>query len=198
MGSSTPGARQVSATALSLSSPFQGGVAGFIGYDVNRTPERLPAPAMARQRLPQAIMHLYDVVVSFDHRDGRCWIISTGWPEQDSAQRSRRARWRAEEFAALLASPTAPQTALAGAVGTWHSNFSREDYIAAVERVIQLILAGDTFQANIAQRFSARVSAPFDSLALYCRLRALNPAPFAALLRYGKLTIVHLVRRSDF
>ncbi|MFX9962108.1 chorismate-binding protein, partial [Acinetobacter baumannii] len=29
----------------------------------------------------------------------------------------------------------------------------------------------------------------FDPLAFYCRLRALNPAPFAALLRYGKLTI---------
>ncbi|EIG61378.1 aminodeoxychorismate synthase component I [Bradyrhizobium sp. WSM1253] len=169
--------------------PFQGGVAGFIGYDLNRTVERLPAPENPGQRLPQAMMHLYDVVVSFDHRDGRCWIVSTGWPEQDPARRAERAHRRAEEFAALLTSPTAPQAALAGAVGTWRSNFSREEYIAAIERVIELILAGDFFQANIAQQFSARVSASFDPLALYCRLRALNPAPFAALLRYGKLTI---------
>ncbi|MFX5968835.1 chorismate-binding protein, partial [Acinetobacter baumannii] len=33
------------------------------------------------------------------------------------------------------------------------------------------------------------LSSPFDPLAFYCRLRALNPAPFASLLRYGKLTI---------
>src|SRR4029079_13296684 len=58
-----------------------------------------------------------------------------------------------------------------------------------VQRVVDLILAGDVFQTNIAQRFSARLSTSFDPLAFYCQLRSVNPAPFAALLRYGKLTI---------
>ena len=74
-------------------------------------------------------------------------------------------------------------------MSSWQSNFSRDAYVATVQRVIELILAGDIFQANIAQRFSARLSSPLDPLALYCRLRALNPAPFAALLRYGKRII---------
>lgn len=52
-----------------------------------------------------------------------------------------------------------------------------------------LILAGDVFQANIAQRFSVRLSPSFDALTFYCRLRLLNPAPFAALLRDGNLTL---------
>ncbi len=72
---------------------------------------------------------------------------------------------------------------------TWRSNFSRESYIEAVRRVIDLILAGDIFQANIAQRFTAGLPSTFDPLSFYCHLRLLNPAPFAALLRYGKLTI---------
>ncbi|MGY4408267.1 aminodeoxychorismate synthase component I [Bradyrhizobium sp. LB7.1] len=54
---------------------------------------------------------------------------------------------------------------------------------------MDLVVAGDVFQANIAQRFSARLSASFDPLTFYCLLRSLNPAPVAALLRYGKLTI---------
>ncbi|WP_247989990.1 chorismate-binding protein [Bradyrhizobium sp. 186] len=58
-----------------------------------------------------------------------------------------------------------------------------------MQRVIDLILAGDVFQTNIAHRFSARLSTSFDPLAFFCRLRSLNPAPFAALLLYGKLTI---------
>ncbi|MGY4353393.1 anthranilate/para-aminobenzoate synthase component I [Bradyrhizobium sp. GM7.3] len=66
----------------------------------------------------------------------------------------------------------------------WHSNFSSDGFIAAVQRVIDLILAGDVFQANIAQRFSVRLAPSFDPLTFYCRLRSLNPAPFAALLRY--------------
>ncbi|MET4359085.1 para-aminobenzoate synthetase component 1 [Bradyrhizobium sp. RT9b] len=169
--------------------PFQGGAAGFLSYDLNRTLEKLPVPALSCLGLPQSILHFYDVVVSFDHRDGRCWIVSTGWPEQHPARRSERAHRRADEFAALLDGPRSTPNRSIGVAGAWRSNFSREGYIAAVQRVIGLILSGDVFQANIAQRFSARLSTSFDPLALYCQLRSLNPAPFAALLRYGKLTI---------
>lgn len=169
--------------------PFQGGAAGFFGYDLNRTLERLPAPAIPGQRLPQSVLHFYDVVISYDHRDDRCWIVSTGWPEQDPARRAERASRRADEFAALLGGPKPSRNDSPGTAGVWHSNFSRQGYLAAVQRVIDLILAGDVFQANIAQRFSARLSTSFDPLAFYCMLRTLNPAPFAALLCYGKLAI---------
>ncbi|WP_445219822.1 aminodeoxychorismate synthase component I [Bradyrhizobium sp. Pa8] len=169
--------------------PFQGGAAGFFGYDLNRTLERLPVPAAFGHRLPQSILHFYDVVVSFDHHSERCWIVSTGWPEQDPARRATRARHRADEFAALLASPNSPRNDAYSAVGPWHSNFNRAGYIAAVQRVIELILAGDVFQTNIAQRFSAQLPTSFDPLAFYCQLRSMNPAPFAALLSYGNLAI---------
>lgn len=169
--------------------PFQGGAAGFFAYDLNRTLERLPAPAISGRRLPQSILHLYDVIVSYDHRDNRCWMVSTGWPEQDPVRRGERARRRADEFAALLANPKSPRIVLPATSGAWNSNFSREAYIVAVQRVIDLILAGDLFQANIAQRFTSRLSTIFDPLTFYRQLRSLNPAPFGALLRYGKLTI---------
>lgn len=169
--------------------PFQGGAAGFLGYDLNRTLERLPVPLNRGLRLPQSILHFYDVVVSFDHRDHRCWIVSTGWPEQDAARRTDRACRRADEFAALLARPKLPRIIIPGTAGAWDSNFSREGFIAAVQRVVELILAGEIFQANIAQCFTAKVSPLFDPLTFYCQLRSLNPAPFAALLRYDKLTV---------
>ncbi len=129
------------------------------------------------------------MVIGYDHRDERCWIFSTGWPEQDPARRGERARRRADEFAALLVYPEFPRNDSSGTAGVWHSNFTREPYIEAVQRVIDLILAGDIFQANIAQRFTARLSTSFDPLTFYCQLRSLNPAPFAALLLYGRLTI---------
>ncbi|WP_439373281.1 aminodeoxychorismate synthase component I [Bradyrhizobium sp. DASA03120] len=169
--------------------PFQGGAAGYFGYDLNRTLERLPVPAVSGHRLPQSILHFYDVVVSYDHGEKRCWIVSTGWPEQDPARRAARARHQGNEFATLLASSNLVQNDAPGAFGPWHSNFSRAGYIAAVQRVIDLIQAGDVFQGNIAQRFSARLPTSFDPVAFYCQLRSLNPAPFAALLRYGNLTI---------
>jgi para-aminobenzoate synthetase component I len=57
------------------------------------------------------------------------------------------------------------------------SNFSRESYLKAVERVIEYIRAGDIFQANLAQRLMYPSDEP--PLALYQRLRQRNPAPFA-------------------
>ena len=169
--------------------PFQGGVAGFLSYDLNRTLERLSPPEKSGQGFPQSILHFYDMVLAHDHRDQRRWIVSTGWPEQDATRRNKRARHRADEFAAWLVGPHLPQHCSPTTASSWHSNFSRDSYVAAVQHVIDLILAGDIFQANIAQRFCTRLSSSFDPLAFYCRLRALNPAPFAALLRYGKLTI---------
>lgn len=169
---------------------FQGGVAGYFAYDLNRTLERLPPPIEPGQGFPQSILHFYDVVLAFDHRDERCWIISTGWPEPDTACRDKRARDRADELEALLAGPPLPPMSCSPlAKFSWQSNFSREQYIASVRRVIDLILAGDIFQANIAQRFSGRLASQFDPLSFYHRLRTLNPAPFSALLRYGRLTI---------
>ncbi|MHB0773854.1 aminodeoxychorismate synthase component I [Bradyrhizobium sp. 1.29L] len=169
--------------------PFQGGAAGFFAYDLNRTLERLPMPEIRARRPPQSMLHFYDVVLSYDHRDHRCWIVSTGWPERDATRQKERARARADGLTALLYSANQAENECPGTLGVWDSNFSRAGYVAAVRRVMDFILAGDVFQVNIAQRFSMRLQPSFDPFAFYSRLRSLNPAPFAALLRYGTLTI---------
>ncbi|WP_247989991.1 hypothetical protein [Bradyrhizobium sp. 186] len=91
MESSSHPSRRVSTGASPRSSPISGGAAGFFAYDLNRTSERLPPPEIAGQGLPQSILHFYDVVIAYDHRDERCWIFLTGWPEQDPARRGERA-----------------------------------------------------------------------------------------------------------
>jgi para-aminobenzoate synthetase component 1 len=58
----------------------------------------------------------------------------------------------------------------------------------AVQQVRQLILAGDVFQVNISQRFSAHVSA--ESFLMYLRLREENPAPFAAYMEMQSAAVL--------
>ena len=60
------------------------------------------------------------------------------------------------------------------------SSFTHAEYLAAVVKVRDYIVAGDIFQANISQRLEAPLGEP--AWTLYRRLRTLNPAPFAAYL----------------
>ena len=55
-------------------------------------------------------------------------------------------------------------------------------------RVLEYIAAGDIFQVNLSQRFTAR--GPSDPLDLYLRLRDRSPAPFAAFLHWDDLAVV--------
>ena len=58
-----------------------------------------------------------------------------------------------------------------------------------MQRVIDYILAGDIFQANLSQRFLAELPEGLDAWGLYRRLRRRNPAPFAAFLDLGEVQI---------
>jgi para-aminobenzoate synthetase component 1 len=69
-----------------------------------------------------------------------------------------------------------------------HSSFTHAGYLEAVARVREYIFAGDIFQANLSQRFTAPlVEPPWD---IYRRLRTRNPAPFAAYLDFEEATVL--------
>ncbi len=71
---------------------------------------------------------------------------------------------------------------------TLKSNFSKSDYLAAVERVIEYIKAGDIYQVNLSQKFSADFKGnPFD---LFLALFHKNPAPFFAFINAGDHHII--------
>jgi anthranilate/para-aminobenzoate synthase component I len=68
------------------------------------------------------------------------------------------------------------------------STFAREAYIAAVERAIEYISAGDLFQVNLSQRFTAPLRE--HPAKLYARLRRQSPAWYGACLCYEDFAIL--------
>ena len=175
--------------------PFQGGLAGFIGYDYGRVLERVPAPRSDDLDVPDVLLGLYDWVISWDHRAERAWLVSTGIPEVRAAGADRAAR-RADQVRELLVRPAddarpgakRPGSAEAVPAAPLRSNFTRSQYLAAVSRVREYILAGDLFQANISQRFDAPLAGP--PFELYRRLRHRSPAPYAAWLDAGRFQLM--------
>lgn len=185
--------------------PWQGGIAGFFGYELCQSLERIPRTKFNDFPIHAFDLAFYDVVAAFDHLQGKAWLISTGKGGPPQLDQREQAKQRAECFFEILTSPQqitplwedasrpnlapnihwafdappklAPQCPVHGAPGLT-SNFSREDYLAAVQRVIDYIHAGDVFQVNLSQRLLFRCqSDPFET---YLRLREQNPAPFSS------------------
>jgi len=70
-----------------------------------------------------------------------------------------------------------------------------------VRRCLDYIAAGDIYQANLSHRFAVDWGGG-PPRSIYCRLREINPAPFAALLELPDVTLVscspeRLVRISE-
>src|SRR5207302_3241830 len=72
--------------------PFQGGAAGYVGYDWGMLLERVPRPRYDDLAVPDLLLALYDWVIAWDHVAQRAWVISTGIPERGKAQEHRAAR----------------------------------------------------------------------------------------------------------
>ncbi|MBI2872952.1 MAG: aminodeoxychorismate synthase component I [Chloroflexi bacterium] len=174
--------------------PLQGGAVGYLSYDLGRHIERLPSLARDDTGLPELCMGLYDWVVAHDGDTGQAYLVSTGLPDGSPG----RAEIRAREVLRRLGSSRSPDGAgIADArVGPrpscegprLRSNFTRQEYMAAVRRIKEYLAAGDVYQVNLSQRFEAAFGG--DPWPLYLRLRQCNPAPFAAYLGFPEATVL--------
>ena len=158
--------------------PFQGGIAGYLGYDWGAELERVVRPPADRlsPSLPDVALALYDWVIAWDHREEKAWLIAIGNDDRATA----RTAWVRDR---LVAPPAAIRDHPAAAPEPPRSNVPRAEFEAGVSRIREYIAAGDVYQVNLSQRFHA----PFagSALALYRRLRARNPAPFGAYLEFA-------------
>ncbi len=164
--------------------PFTGGIGGYLGYDLGASLERLPPHqppfAVDDQRLPGLALGAYDFLLAFDAARRRVFIIARSGAEE-----------RAMAAFAPPVPPLPPVSILQLRLPTeLSSNFSPAAYRDAVARVIDYIHAGDIFQANLSQRFEARLAPGDDAFMLYRRLTMQAPAPHAAFFNFGEGALV--------
>ncbi len=74
------------------------------------------------------------------------------------------------------------------AIQTLRSTFTRSAYLDAVHRCIEYIAAGDVFQINLSQRFTALLKR--DPLAIFNELQQRFPARYPAYLDFGDHQII--------
>jgi len=173
--------------------PMAAGIFGYLGYDMVRLMEELPASNPDPIGIPDAVLMRPTVVVVFDTVKDLITLVTPVRPEGGvSAETAfRRASERLSVIVDALDAPLAhsPPDVQAGPLTVWpSSNVTPAEYERMVDVAKEYIAAGDIFQVVLSQRFEAPFELP--PFALYRALRRVNPAPFLYFLDFGGFSIV--------
>src|SRR5258707_14633051 len=170
--------------------PFAGGAVGFFGYDLVRTVEPLGEPNPDPLGLPDMALMMTDAMVVFDHLRHELTILACAFADSaggiDAAYERAAAtisemRERLRGAVPVPAQPSLPEPP------RFVSNMEREEFEAAVERILEDGHAGEAFQVVPSQRFSA--PAPVEAFSVYRGLRPVNPSPYIYFLEFGDFQI---------
>ena len=177
---------------------FTGGAVGYLGYDIVRTIESLPAAPPDDRGLPDAVLMVTDTLLVLDNLYNRATVIASVEvpPESDEVTLGRLfdgAESRIESWLARLAVPGATRPLAMPAappLPSTTSPYPDERFQDDVRRIKEYIAAGDTFQTVLSRRLDLAAPDPFLT---YRYLRALNPAPY---LYYLHCDDVHVIGSS--
>ena len=177
---------------------FTGGAVGYLGYDIVRTIESLPAPPPDDRDLPDAVLMVADTLLVLDNVYNRATVIANvDVPESATETELRRlfdeGEARIQDWLCRLSDPASvgplpidPPGAMPQATSPYADQRFQDD----VRRIKEYIAAGDTFQTVLSRRLDLPAPDPFLT---YRYLRALNPAPY---LYYLHCDDVHVVGSS--
>lgn len=155
--------------------PFTGGALGYLAYDFALPRQGLGLPRVSDW--PEAAFGIYDTAFIVDHQQQRAWLSAPEARMADAQTEWEELLASAQNVARALDSD--PMFQVTGPV---RAHWTPEQYRAAFYRVQEYIQAGDCYQVNLAQPFSARYQG--SPWALYAHLRQVNPAAFSAFLNF--------------
>lgn len=175
--------------------PFIGGAIGYAAYDVVRYVEDLPNVPFDDRHLPDLDFGFYDNLVIFDHINKTMIVSSLVEPGEyaSRAEAYEAARTAIDGIVAKLSQPVVGvepiDIELTGMPPVAaRSNFTQEEFVAAVQKCDAFIKAGDIFQVVISQRLDVDFTG--EPLEIYRSLRVINPSPFMFFVRTPEATLV--------
>jgi len=185
---------------------FSGGAVGFVSYDMVRSFEDLPEDTMDDLQVPDARFVITDTLLIFDNVAQTIKIVSNAHVNSENIEESYNQAVKnidAIEKKLRTSLPVNVNNESSPKIDSLkriESNFEKEHFINAVQKIKNYILEGDVIQVVLAQRLKFNISK--DPFAIYRALRSINPSPYMYYLKFGDLKIVGsspeiLVRLED-
>ncbi|MEZ5322346.1 MAG: chorismate-binding protein [Microthrixaceae bacterium] len=177
--------------------PLHSGIVGYLGYDVVREVEHLPAVPLDDHGRPDAVLSVIGDLVALYHWTQRAVLIANVFVPAGADDATVHAAYdeacvRLDELARAGANAGAePMVSPPGRdepLPEVRPSMDADAYRDAVEAAKEYIRAGDVFQVVLATRFDVEVDAdPFD---VYRVLRQLNPSPYMYFVREPEVCLV--------
>ncbi len=167
------------------------GLFGYLGYDMARFVENLPAVPHDALGLPDSIFVRPSRMVLFDNLKGQIKLLAIVRPRKDMSAQEAFAQGQnvLEEMRQALSKALIYPTAPAPEINVVpQSNIGKPAFLDMVRRVIDYIYQGDIYQAVVSQRFETPF--PLPSFALYRALRRINPSPYLFFMNFDDFDVV--------
>lgn len=152
---------------------FTGGAVGFFGYETARFFEKIRLRPKPHPGTPDLYFGFYADLIVYDHARKTYRLIS------------RAGSSGVDRLKSFFKTP-APLPSFR--IRRFKPGLSSSQFQSMVRKAKAYIAAGDIYQANLSHRFS--FSFEGEGLALYEKLRRINPSPFASYLRTGNLNVI--------
>ena len=183
--------QQFKPVALSELPPFQGGLVGYINYDLIRKWEYLPGISPEDPEVPESIFTVSKRLIIFDHLTHNIKVVAFAHIK-DAGDLRRPYDLACQEVDETIEELQRPLSSLLEeeplSLPELVPNFKREDFEKAVQKAKDYIVAGDVIQVVLSQRFSGEVSG--NDFSLYRHLRSVNPSPYMFYLNFGEMTLI--------
>jgi len=170
--------------------PFTCGAVGYFAYDLCHYIEKLPDTTIDDIEFPEMCFSFYDTIIAVDHLENRCFLLSVNINQNSQKSTAKRVDHVLKMIRDGSSTPYEEESRFNGSriKRKIISNFSKENYLRAVERAKQYINAGDIYQVNLSQRFQTQIEAsPYE---IYKRLRKINPASFSSYLKFDNKYVI--------
>lgn len=162
--------------------PMGSGAIGYFTYDYGREKDEVVSRHPKEVHIPDGLLIFYDNYLVEDHESGCLTLIANG-----NKQNPKDGIALMEQLLEQAKNP-APKVKEAPVPGTIFSNFGHEEYLHAVQRMINYIIEGDIYITNMTQQL--RIRSEMDPYVLFDKLRVSNPSPFGGYFQYGDFQMV--------
>ncbi|MEV5956591.1 aminodeoxychorismate synthase component I [Streptomyces sp. NPDC051987] len=168
--------------------PFDltGGYVGYFGYELKA---ECGSTARHTAESPDAVWMFADRVVAVDHQEGLTYLVAV----HDERTRRDAQEWMDRTYALLTALNPADAEPPDDPAGDPPSNAEehlgrdRNQYLADIAECRRQLSQGESYEICLTNKM--HLPFPDDDTSFYLRLRRANPAPYAALLRLGDVTV---------